>query len=78
MRNSETTAGLNLFQQLTMSNTNDKATPLHFAVVSNNEAAIKMILKLISKNKKAPKLSQYVNPSDILGNTPLHFAVINK
>lgn len=49
-------------------NVHDKATPLHFAVLSNNFAATKLLLRAGASP----------NAKDSTGNTPYHFAVSSK
>ena len=49
-------------------NLHDKATPLHFAILSNNFTSAKLLL-----NSNANP-----NAKDSLGNTPYHFAVSSK
>ena len=48
-----------------LSNDFDRATPLHFSVLADNQENVKMLLK-----KKANP-----NARDSMGNTPMHFAV---
>lgn len=49
-------------------NVNDRATPLHFAVLSNNFTSAKILLKANANP----------NAKDSKGNTPYHFAVTSK
>jgi len=66
-------------QLCSVSNEFDKATPLMFSTLANNEVNTKRIIKTVKKGKQGPaKLSTLVNTQDCLGNTVSHFATINK
>ena len=49
-------------------NEQDRATPLHFAILANNYDNAKLLLKFLANP----------NAKDSLGNTPMHFAVAAK
>jgi len=71
---------LNLGDEIcSLSNEHDKATPLMFATLSNNEINFKLILKAV-RMSKSTKNSQdkLVNMQDCMGNTVCHFAIANK